>query len=83
MYIVRADADILTDIYNSAFYDDHIRYGHCPAYGHSRESMEQSILVLVFQRSILICLTTPQHIREGSRYPARISHLWYSYQEGS
>lgn len=34
-------------------------------------------------RSTLICLTTPQHIREGSRYPARISHLWYSYQEES
>ena len=38
-----SDADILIDIYNSAFYDDYIRYGHCPAYGHSRESMEQSI----------------------------------------
>jgi hypothetical protein len=38
-----SDADILIDIYNSAFYDDYIRYGHCPAYGHSRENMEQSI----------------------------------------
>ena len=38
-----SDADILIDIYNSAFYDDYIRYGHCPAFGHSRESMEQSI----------------------------------------
>ena len=37
------DADILIDIYNSAFYDDFIRYGQCQAYGHSRESMEQSI----------------------------------------
>lgn len=37
------DADILIDIYNSAFYDDFIRYGQCPAYGHSRESMERSI----------------------------------------
>lgn len=37
------DADILIDIYNSAFHDDFIRYGQCPAYGHSRESMQRSI----------------------------------------
>lgn len=38
------DAELLVEIYNSAFYDDFIRYGHCPAYGRSRENMEQSIL---------------------------------------
>ena len=37
------DADILIEIYNSAFHDDFIRYGQCPAYGHSRESMQRSI----------------------------------------
>lgn len=38
-----SDADVLVEIYNSAFYDDFIRYGHCPAYGRSRENMEQSV----------------------------------------
>ncbi|SCW26538.1 Acetyltransferase (GNAT) family protein [Ruminococcaceae bacterium YRB3002] len=38
-----SDADILIKIYNSAFYDDFIRYGQCPAYGRSRLDMEQSV----------------------------------------
>ena len=38
-----SDADVLVEIYNSAFYDDFIRYGQCPAYGRSRENMEQSV----------------------------------------
>ena len=38
------DAQILIDIYNSAFYSDYVKYGECPAYGHTKESMEQSIL---------------------------------------
>lgn len=38
-----SDADVLVEIYNSAFYDDHIRYGQCPAYGRSCENMEQSV----------------------------------------
>ncbi len=38
-----SDADILIEIYNSAFYDDFIRYGYCPAYGRSKEDMERSI----------------------------------------
>ena len=37
------DAEVLIDIYNSAFYDDYIRYGQCPAYGRTKESMEKSI----------------------------------------
>lgn len=39
-----SDAEVLVTIYNSAFYDDFIRYGYCPAYGRSKENMEQSIL---------------------------------------
>jgi len=39
-----SDAEVLVKIYNSAFYDDFIRYGYCPAYGRSKENMEQSIL---------------------------------------
>ena len=38
-----SDADVLVEIYNSAFYDDFIRYGQCPAYGRTRENMEQSV----------------------------------------
>ena len=38
-----SDADVLVEIYNSAFYDDYIRYGQCPAYGRTRENMEQSV----------------------------------------
>lgn len=37
------DAEVLIEIYNSAFEEDYLRYGHCPAYGHTRESMEQSV----------------------------------------
>ena len=39
-----SDAEVLIDIYNSAFYDDYVRYGHCPAYGHTIESMERSVI---------------------------------------
>ena len=38
-----SDADVLIDIYDSAFRDDYLRYGECPAYGRSREDMEQSV----------------------------------------
>lgn len=39
-----ADAELLINIYNAAFYSDYIRYGECPAYGKTKEMMEQSIL---------------------------------------
>ena len=41
---VAADAGMLIEIYNSAFYQDFIRYGECPAYGRSLEEMQRSIL---------------------------------------
>lgn len=41
----KSDAELLVDIYNSAFYDDYIKYGECPAYGRSVEQMESSITV--------------------------------------
>ncbi len=46
-------ADLLIDIYNSAFYNDYIRYGECPAYGRTRERMELSIAM--FPKYIIIC----------------------------
>ena len=39
-----ADAELLIDIYNSSFYNDYIKYGECPAYGKTKEMMEQSIM---------------------------------------
>jgi len=37
------DAEVLVGIYNSAFYEDYLRYGHCQAYGRSIENMQQSV----------------------------------------
>ena len=39
----KEDTDMLIEIYNASFYDDYIKYGECPAYGRTRESMEASI----------------------------------------
>jgi ribosomal protein S18 acetylase RimI-like enzyme len=39
-----ADAELLIDIYNSAFYSDYIKYGECPAYGQTKQTMERSII---------------------------------------
>ena len=39
-----SDAAVLIEIYNSAFYDDFIKYGECPAYGRTKNQMEQSII---------------------------------------
>ncbi len=38
------DASCLAEIYNAAFYRDFIRYGTCPGYGKTKESMEYSII---------------------------------------
>ena len=38
------DAPCLIEIYNTAFYDDYVRYGECPGYGKTKESMEYSII---------------------------------------
>lgn len=38
------DALLLIEIYNAAFYADYIRYGECPGYGRSKESMEASMI---------------------------------------
>lgn len=37
----KSDAELLVDIYNVAFYSDYIKYGECPAYGRSVQSMEK------------------------------------------
>lgn len=37
------DAQLLADIYNASFYSDYIKYGECPGYGKTKETMEKSI----------------------------------------
>jgi len=37
---VKNDAELLINICNSAFYDNYIRYGECPAYGRTKKRME-------------------------------------------
>ena len=39
-----ADAEVLVGIYNSAFFDDYVKYGECPAYGKTKDMMEKSII---------------------------------------
>lgn len=53
----KSDAELLIDIYNSAFYDDYVRYGECPAYGRTVERMENSIES--FTKEIVFCDNTP------------------------
>ena len=47
------DAETLIEIYNSAFYSDFIKYGECPAYGRTKEQMEQSIRE--FPKFLIMC----------------------------
>ena len=48
-----ADAELLIDIYNASFYSDFIRYGECPAYGKTKEEMEQSIVE--YSKFLILC----------------------------
>lgn len=47
------DAELLIEIYNSAFYSDFIKYGECPAYGRTIDQMEQSIRD--FPKFLIMC----------------------------
>ena len=39
------DAELLANLYNQSFYADYIRFGQCPGYGKTKESMEKSLPV--------------------------------------
>ena len=52
-----ADAELLVDIYDSAFYSDYIRFGECPAYGKSKAAMEKSISE--YPKLIILCDREP------------------------
>lgn len=51
------DAETLIAIYNAPFYSDYMKYGQCPAYGKTREMMEQSILN--YPKFIITCDDMP------------------------
>lgn len=51
------DAELLVSIYNAAFYGDYIKYGECPAYGRTVDSMEQS--VRNYPKFVISCDGTP------------------------
>ena len=51
------DADVLVNIYNASFYDDYLRFGSCPGYGHTKESMEKSIIQ--HPKHIILCDNEP------------------------
>lgn len=53
----KEDADLLIELYNASFYADYMRYGECPAYGRSRNSMEESIEK--FPKHIIYCEDKP------------------------
>ena len=38
----KEDAEVLVNIYNASFYDDYVRYGSCPGYGITKETMEKN-----------------------------------------
>lgn len=52
-----SDAQLLIDIYDSSFYNDHIKYGVCPAYGKTIEMMKTSIIE--FPKFIILCDSRP------------------------
>ena len=59
---VKEDAGLLVDIYNAAFYADYIRYGECPAYGRTKEMMEQSMIdypkfLIIYDSNAVGCIS--------------------------
>ena len=51
------DAEVLANIYNDSFYDDYLRFGSCPGYGQTKESMEKSIMQR--PKHIILCDNEP------------------------
>ena len=52
-----ADAALLVELYNAAFYRDYLRYGECPGYGRSEEAMRSSIVRI--PKFIILCDKRP------------------------
>lgn len=73
-YIIakKEDADMLIEIYNASFYDDYIKYGECPAYGRTRESMKVSIdkfpKLIIYCDDIPVGVISAENRGEGEYY---------------
>jgi len=46
------DIDELINVRNQSFYEDYIKYGECPGYNHTRESMKNTILSRIVYKII-------------------------------
>ena len=60
------DAKLLIDIYNASFYNDYIKYGECPAYGKSVQTMERSIstypkFIILYNGIPVGCISCKEH----------------------
>ena len=68
----KEDADMLIEIYNSSFYNDYIKYGECPAYDRTRESMEASIgkfpKLIIYCDDITVGVISVANRGEGEYY---------------
>ncbi|MCQ2467885.1 MAG: GNAT family N-acetyltransferase [Clostridia bacterium] len=68
----KKDAETLVDIYNSAFYDDYVKYGECPAYGRTIENMEKSIedfpKIIAYDQQIAVGVISYQNNGNGEYY---------------
>lgn len=51
------DAQMLADIYNAAYYSDYVRYGFCPGYGNTKQTMEKSIREI--PKYVILCDNKP------------------------
>jgi ribosomal protein S18 acetylase RimI-like enzyme len=54
---VPEDAQMLIDIYNAAYYSDYLRYGACPGYGNTKQTMEKSIKEI--PKYVILCDNKP------------------------
>jgi ribosomal protein S18 acetylase RimI-like enzyme len=68
----KKDADVLIDIYNKSFYEDYIKYGECPGYGKTRESMEDSIekypKLIIYSKDLPIGVISVDNRGNGEYY---------------
>lgn len=68
----RNDAGLLIEIYNASFLTDYIKYGECPAYGRSKEAMEESIekypKLIIYSDDIPIGVISVENKGNGEYY---------------
>lgn len=68
----KKDVQILIDIYNSAFYDDYMKYGECPAFGHTKESMEKNLekypKIIAYFQNVPVGVVSYQNRGDGEYY---------------